>query len=623
VPICSNNQIPSAYCGNFYDINPFYYKFTCYKAGSLQFSITPNNLQDDYDWDLFDVTDASNSNFIFYDSTLFVLGNFAGTPGRTGTLPGPGPRMVCYSLPGRTTPFNYTPVLKEGHKYVLLVSHFTVSQSGYSISFAGSAAIITDNTQPSVKSASSNCGGNIISIKLAKRIMCASLAPDGSDFAISSRLAKITGAYGVNCNISFDMDSIELTLDNSLPPGTYTVFMKTGIDNNTLLDQCGQPITAGDSATFVVYPVDRTLMDSLVPVAYCSPTSATLVFNKGIKCSSIAADESDFIVTGPEQVDIKNAAGFCDSKGFANMITLNFARPVTIGGTYQIKLLKGSDGNTIIDACNQQVAGGSTINFTTGSAVVAGFGSQVKLGCGYDTIALTDTSKAATAWKWLFNDGRTYNTQNVDAVYTTYGKKSVQLVVSDGECSDTAFASFELNNQLEAQFTAPGILCPEDEAVFKDTSVGKINRWAWYFGDGAASTAQNPPPHAYPQSTGDKIYQVRLIVTDTSGCYDTAWQQLKIWYTCNIAVPTAFTPNGDGLNDYLYPLNAYKAASLHFRVFNRFGQPVFTTNSLLVKWDGTVNGRQQAPGTYVWLLDYIDSGTGQRHFLKGTTLLMR
>ncbi|HXB34879.1 MAG TPA: gliding motility-associated C-terminal domain-containing protein, partial [Puia sp.] len=87
--------------------------------------------------------------------------------------------------------------------------------------------------------------------------------------------------------------------------------------------------------------------------------------------------------------------------------------------------------------------------------------------------------------------------------------------------------------------------------------------------------------------------------------------------------PGAFTPNGDGVNDYLYPLNALKAVDLQFRVYNRWGQLVFETTNWLNKWDGTTGGRPQAAGVYVWTLSYIDGDTGKRIFQKGTSMLIR
>ena len=83
------------------------------------------------------------------------------------------------------------------------------------------------------------------------------------------------------------------------------------------------------------------------------------------------------------------------------------------------------------------------------------------------------------------------------------------------------------------------------------------------------------------------------------------------------------TPNGDGFNDYLYPLNAYKADNLEYNVYNRFGQLVFHTTDWTHKWDGTISGKPQSTGTYVWTLRYTNHDTGKKVFLKGTSVLIR
>jgi gliding motility-associated-like protein len=121
----------------------------------------------------------------------------------------------------------------------------------------------------------------------------------------------------------------------------------------------------------------------------------------------------------------------------------------------------------------------------------------------------------------------------------------------------------------------------------------------------------------------EKSYTVQLIVKNRANCLDTTVQTIKVLKTCYIAVPNAFTPNGDGLNDYLYPLNAYKADGLDFYVYNRFGQVVFHTRDWTEKWDGKVNGKVQNGDTYVWTLSYTNRDNGQKFFLKGTTVLIR
>jgi gliding motility-associated-like protein len=63
----------------------------------------------------------------------------------------------------------------------------------------------------------------------------------------------------------------------------------------------------------------------------------------------------------------------------------------------------------------------------------------------------------------------------------------------------------------------------------------------------------------------------------------------------------------DGVNDYLYPLNAYKATNLLFRVFDRVGHVVFETKDWTRKWDGTYKNSPQPTGVYIWMLDYNDA----------------
>ena len=88
-------------------------------------------------------------------------------------------------------------------------------------------------------------------------------------------------------------------------------------------------------------------------------------------------------------------------------------------------------------------------------------------------------------------------------------------------------------------------------------------------------------------------------------------------------MPNAFTPNADGLNDVLRPLNAIKAEQLEFMVYNRWGQLMYNTNDWRRGWDGSLNGIMQGSGTYIWTLKYINRDTKQAFNLKGTAVLIR
>ena len=158
------------------------------------------------------------------------------------------------------------PQLQQGHNYLLLVSHFTDSQSGYSLDFAGGSASITDTTPPRLQSAKPLCDSKRISIKLNKKMKCSSLAGNGNDFIISDPSVSVTSANGVTCKSGFDMDSLIITLSNPLQPGNYSIKMAKGPDDNTLLDNCDAAIPVGDSLPFTILPPQPAVFDSILPV---------------------------------------------------------------------------------------------------------------------------------------------------------------------------------------------------------------------------------------------------------------------------------------------------------------------------------------------------------------------
>jgi hypothetical protein len=62
---------------------------------------------------------------------------------------------------------------------------------------------------------------------------------------------------------------------------------------------------------------------------------------------------------------------------------------------------------------------------------------------------------------------------------------------------------------------------------------------------------------------------------------------------------------------------------MEFRVYNRLGQLVFETKDWTKKWDGKIKGIVQTTGVYAWILSFTNHDTGEKVFMKGTTLLIR
>lgn len=630
VPICSsvNLYVPGCSGGqgaaDYENKNPFWYKFTCYESGSLGFVINPNNSGDDYDWQLYDIT-GRNPTEVYTNRSLVVTGNWSGTFGATGARAGGVNYIQCASDPAENRPsFAAMPNIIQGHEYLLLVSHFTNSQSGYSLSFGGGTANITDPKLPKLDSASALCDGSVITIRLNKKMKCNSLTGAGNvEFFIEPNIATVVSATGNGCSNSFDMESVTLTMSNALPAGNYKVKIRDGADGNTLKDNCDRTIPVGDSIPLTIFPVFPTPMDSITKPG-CAPQTLELVFSKPIRCNSVEPGGSDFRITGPYAVTVTSATGDC-ANGTSSKIYLQLSAPMQQAGNFQVNLVRGTDGNTIVDECGQETPL-SSIPFSVKDTVNADFRYRILLGCVYDTVKyFHNGANGVNSWQWTFDDQPPSTLQNPIVYYTVFGTKETQLIVSNGTCSDTSKATVFLRNTLKAGFEGTEFVCPNDKAIFKDTSIGNIRNWSWDFGNGSNSNIKNPPPQTYTVSPSNVNYEVpvRLIVEDDIGCKDTAVSKVFIVWNCYIAVPSAFTPNGDGMNDNLYPLNAYKAMGLKFTVYNRLGQRVFYTENWTRKWNGKFRGQDADPGTYVWVLTYYNPDLRKMIEQKGSTVLIR
>ncbi|MEP7277389.1 MAG: gliding motility-associated C-terminal domain-containing protein [Bacteroidota bacterium] len=628
VPICTNKGMVVPGCnvstGDYADKNPFWYRFTCYQAGTLGFQITPNDLNDDYDWQLFDITGVTDLNAVYTSPSLFVVGNWSGSSGTTGASVKGVSSVECASDPKENiNTFSTMPVLQQQHVYLLLISHYSDNQSGYKLSFGDGTAVINDPRLPDLQSVKTSCDATVLTLKLNMKMKCSSLSANGTDFAIVPALATVVAASGGNCNTGFDMDSITLTLSNPLPSGNYALVIKKGADANTILDDCDRDIPEGHHLPFTISIPQPTPLDSITAPG-CAPSALQLVFGKNIRCSTIATDGSDFVITGPAPVRIVSAIGSCGNNAGSAVITLTLSSPIVKGGVYQVAVKRGTDNNNIIDECGQETPVGSAASIALKDTVSAAFSYRLFVGCRTDTVVFAhDGNNGVNQWSWNFNISGTSTLQTPTALYKDFGEKQIFLKVSNGFCSDSISETIQLNNALKAAFETNDLLCPEDAAVFKNRSTGDIIDYHWDLGDGHSSFLQEPVPENYPNTGLEKNYPVQLIVENSNHCFDTAHAIIKVLRTCYIAVPNAFTPNADGLNDWLYPLNAYKADNLDFNVYNRLGQRVFHSSDREQKWDGTINGHPQRASVYVWTLRYTNHDTGKKIFLKGTAVLIR
>ncbi|MET0636627.1 MAG: gliding motility-associated C-terminal domain-containing protein [Chitinophagaceae bacterium] len=123
-----------------------------------------------------------------------------------------------------------------------------------------------------------------------------------------------------------------------------------------------------------------------------------------------------------------------------------------------------------------------------------------------------------------------------------------------------------------------------------------------------------------PRNATDKIYYVGMV----SGTCSSPLVPVKVTVIDKafFAIPSAFTPNNDGINDRLVLQVIGITETNYFRVYNRNGELVFATRNIGVGWDGRIKGIEQPSGAYVWMAEGRDF-LGNLLRQKGTVVLIR
>ncbi|MCD4744998.1 MAG: gliding motility-associated C-terminal domain-containing protein, partial [Bacteroidales bacterium] len=139
------------------------------------------------------------------------------------------------------------------------------------------------------------------------------------------------------------------------------------------------------------------------------------------------------------------------------------------------------------------------------------------------------------------------------------------------------------------------------------------------------------PGSVYEWSTGDNTQTITVqgeeegieywVIVDNKNCigYDTIF--IREYPYCIVELPTAFTPNGDGINDTLY-VRGSGFAEIEFSIFNRFGEMVFKTDNYKIGWDGKFNGVKQEVEVYIYYFKAI-CFDGHKIQKKGNVTLLK
>jgi gliding motility-associated-like protein len=222
------------------------------------------------------------------------------------------------------------------------------------------------------------------------------------------------------------------------------------------------------------------------------------------------------------------------------------------------------------------------------------------------------------AWNWNFGNGNSSILNNPTTLYTSTGTFPVTFTVTSSKgCSNYASNTVTVHPRPHADFAMSSTyVLAYDNVSFTDQSTpATLASWSWNFGNNTTSTLQNPN-NTY---TDKGIYPVMLAIKDNNGCADTTIKD--IYVTLLPMVPSAFTPNNDGHNDTLF-VKGGPFVKMSFRVYNSWGELLFTTDDQQKGWDGKYKGQQAPLGVYVWILD-VDLYNGKSVRKTGDVTILK
>ncbi len=241
---------------------------------------------------------------------------------------------------------------------------------------------------------------------------------------------------------------------------------------------------------------------------------------------------------------------------------------------------------------------------------------------GEATICVTNLNTEQNL-NYLWNTDAVTSCITVSPVETT--PYAVIVTNADLGCSDTLYSTVTVNlfDPVDVLITSnalhDSIILTEDVQLFVNQNPNFGYSWTASNGEIVPSVWN---PVITPGTAGDITYTVT--VTNEFGCKGVASITIRVSNPpCNdedIFLPTAFTPNGDNVNDVLFVRSNF-ISTLDLHIYNRWGQEVFKTNDQLKGWDGTFKGERLSPDVFGYYMN-ITCPNGRSFSKKGNITLL-
>ncbi len=358
--------------------------------------------------------------------------------------------------------------------------------------------------------------------------------------------------------------------------------------------------TGGD--TYLWSPaVGLSSVTDSVPRAFPLVTTTYQVAVNAFGCT--AGDSVTIAVLAPPLVELGNDTSFCAGESVIFYAGANYdsylwqdnstadSYTANAAGVYWVQV--GNQCGTVRDTV-------TVLQLYPVPLVNLGNGGQL---CD-NPLPMLDAGNTGSTFLW--STGETSQ-----AITATQSADYFVTVTSSDSCIGYGNVSIQLLSAPAVYLGADTALCIGEELILKAGNLQAAFEW------------QDGSTESYYPVREEGLYWLHAF----NSC-GTSSDSIRVLFDncdCKVFMPNVFTPNGDGNNDIYKPEANCDLRFIELRIFNRWGEMVFETNSLTAGWDGTYKGKPLPPAVYTYLFSYAgrDGNRVRSGKLKGSLTLIR
>jgi gliding motility-associated-like protein len=424
-------------------------------------------------------------------------------------------------------------------------------------------------------------------------------AVPGTGGAYVTSLIDLSGAFPVGSVLNFTNSAGKFSLgflagltNEGTSYGFFSDFKSSNVESNSVqVCQSGSAqLLAYGGATYMWSPA-AGLSNPNIANPLASP-AATTDYKVIITTADGCVDSAKVHVTVVGVKTADTTVTICSGGNY----TLPSGKIVSAAGTYNDTISYKAGCDSLVTTLHLQLTG------VLPSVSIAASGNNICAGTPITFTATPNNGGSRPVYQWLVN-GNNAGTNSGTFVSSDLANADIVScqLTSNAPCAAPAIATSD--SIAMVVYPVPVVDGGGNKIINQGSSVklnatasGNIAEITW-----SPATGLDNPNTLTPNASPDNSTLYTLTVQSTDGCVGK--DSVKVAVIASLTIPNTFTPNGDGVNDTwnIKNLSDYPAASI--QIFNRWGQQVYNSIGYSKPWDGTLNGKRLAMGTYYYVIN--------------------